>query len=83
MKTGELIDAKEVLVKSEAKGMVKSIAFVEGQEIQTGQPVMEIEDSFYLYTQKLDEAKTVYDNAENLYEMQEKEYQRKNTILQQ
>ena len=83
LKTGELIDAKEVLVKSEAKGMVKSIAFVEGQEIQTGQPVMEIEDSFYLYTQKLDEAKTVYDNAENLYEMQEKEYQRKNTILQQ
>jgi len=83
VKTGILLEPDEVKVHSEAKGQVKSISFPIGAEVHHGQPVLQLEDVFYLYTQGLDEAQTAYDTAQYQYDTRKTDSQKELSLIEQ
>ncbi|MBQ7074187.1 hypothetical protein IJM86_03880 [bacterium] len=82
VKTGILLEPDEVKVLSDAKGKIQSISFPVGAEVKHGQPVIQIEDAFYLYTQGLDEAKTAYDNAQYQYDTRKNDSQKELSLIE-
>lgn len=83
IKTWILLEPDEVKVHSEAKGQVKSISFPIGSEVHHGQPVLQLEDVFYLYTQGLDEAQTAYDTAQYQYDTRKTDSQKELSLIEQ
>ncbi|MCR5412524.1 MAG: hypothetical protein K6E76_06175 [Patescibacteria group bacterium] len=78
-----MLPAKELTVKSEVKGQVGGFLVTQGQQVQGGQPVIQMNDVFYLYDQKVDDAKSTYDTAEFLYNEKVKDEEQQENLLKQ
>lgn len=75
LKTGQLLPGKSLTVLSDAKGKISSFSAQIGEIVQSGQPVVQIEDSFYLYSYDVDHSQGVYENLQSEYETQQSTFQ--------